>query len=325
MKLLVTGATGFIGRHLVRRLGETDHEVRCLVRNASGAGDMRALGASSVEGDLTDRKSLDGSVAGCDCVINLANVYSMWEPDRSVYRAVNVDGTLNILESAHEAGVSRVVHVSTAGVYGKPADVPFVEDSVIGPDRFSEYTRSKYEGELAAREFCGRVGMDLVVVSPGAVVGPGDTKPTGRYIEDIVAGRMPVTVYRDVVMTYVHVGDVAEAIVLAMESESASGETYLIGKHQLTFGEFNEIIREVSGASLPKVSLPDIVVRLSASILTALSDITKRPPPWGMCVDQANMAREGFRFDGSKAERDLGLRYTPIRDSVEETVASQRG
>jgi dihydroflavonol-4-reductase len=125
-------------------------------------------------------------------------------------------------------------------------------------------------------------------------------------------------------MTYVDVSDVAEAIRLAIENDASSGETYLIGKHQLSFGEFNELIRVATGVPTPKINLPDAVVRLSAAVLTALSDITKRPPPWGICVDQANMARVGFRFDGSKAERDLGLRYTPIRDTIEKTVAFLR-
>jgi dihydroflavonol-4-reductase len=324
LKLLITGATGFIGRHLVRRLGGTGHDVRCLVRRASDVPDMRTLGASPSIGDVTNRSSLNEGLTGRDCVVNLANVYSMWEPDKSIYETVNVTGTRNVLECALACGISKIVHVSTAGVYGKPAEVPFNEESQAGPQRFSEYTRTKYEGERAAREFCRSHNLPLVVISPGAVIGPGDTKPTGKYIEDLIAGRMPVTVYRDVVMTYVHVRDVAEAILLATESAGAAGETYLIGKHQLSFGGYNELVGEVSGAPLPKINLPDAVVRVSAAILTALSDITKRPPPWGICVDQANMARVGFRFDGSKAERDLGLRYTPIRDTIEETVASLR-
>jgi dihydroflavonol-4-reductase len=322
MKILVTGATGFIGKHLVKKLGATDHEVRCLVRRAPDVAYMKELGAMPSMGDVTDPQSLREGLAGCHCVVNLANVYSMWEPDSSIYRDVNVTGTVNVLECSSEMGVSKIVHVSTAGVYGKPDDVPFNEASAPGPERFSEYTRTKYEGELAAREFCRRHGLSLVVICPGAVVGPGDTKPTGKYIEDIAAGRMPVAVYRDVAMTYVHVSDVAEAIIAAVESESAAGETYLIGKHQMSFGQLNELISELSGASPPRVCLPDALVRVSAAILTALSNITKRPPPWGMCVDQANMARVGFRFDGSKAERELGLRYTSIRDAVRETLES---
>lgn len=324
MKILIAGATGFIGRCLVGRLGRTDHEVRCLVRKPSDAPDMEILGATPLVGDVLDRPSLSEGLAGADCVVNLANVYSMWEPDKSIYRDVNVTGTQNVVKCAYESGVSKFVHVSTAGVFGRPADSPFNEDSEVGPRRFSEYARTKYEGELAVREFCRTHGLPLVVISPGAVIGPGDTKPTGRYIEDIVAGRMPVTIYRDVLMTYVHVRDVAEAILLAIEKDTPLSETYLIGKHHLSFGELNELVREASGAALPKINLPDSAVRLIAAIFTKLSDITKKPPPWGMCVDQANMARAGFVFDGSKAERNLGLRYTPIRDTIKETVASLR-
>jgi len=324
MKLSVTGATGFIGRHLVENLVRAGHDVRCFVRRAADAPGMEAMGASVSMGDVTDRSSLQVGLAGRECVVNLANVYSMWEPDKAVYEAVNVAGTRNVLQCALECGVSKIVHVSTAGVYGKPAEAPFNEESEAGPRRFSRYARTKYEGELSARKFCEDNDLPLVVICPGAVIGPGDTKPTGKYIEDLMAGRMPVTVYRDVVMTYVDVGDVAEAIRLAVENELSAGETYLIGKHHLSFGEFNELIREATGVPTPKINLPDAAVRLSAAVLTAVSDATERPPPWGICVDQANLARGGVRFDGSKAERDLGLRYTPIRDTIKKTVASLR-
>jgi dihydroflavonol-4-reductase len=325
MKVFVTGATGFVGGHLARRLSVTDHDVRCLVRKPSDGRELEAEGLTPFLGDVTRRATLTPGVSGSDCVVHLANVYSMWEPDKSVFRTVNVTGTLNVLECAFECGVSRFVHVSTAGVFGRPDDNPFDEDSDVGPERFSEYAKAKYEGELAAREFCDSHSLPLVVISPGAVLGPGDTKPTGRYIEDLVKGRMPVTVYRDVVMTYVDVKDVAEAILLAMERDAASGETYLIGGHQLSFGELNRLVCEVSGTALPKINMPDAAVRATAAVLTALAGVTKRPPPLGMSVDQANMARAGLVFDGGKAVRDLGLRYTPIRETIKEVVASIRG
>ena len=236
---------------------------------------------------------------------------------------MNVEGTRNVMESALEAGVSKVVHVSTAGVYGKPSDSPFTEGSEVGPRRFSEYTRTKYEGDLIAWGLFEKKGLPLVVLYPGAVLGPGDTKPTGRYIEDMAARRMPITVYRDVVMTYVHVRDVAEAIVRAAESKDTIGEKFLIGNFRLSFRELNEIISSVSGVALPAICLPDFLVALAARALTSLSAATRRSPPWGMSVDQANMAREGFAFDGSKAERKLGICYSPIRAAIEETLRSR--
>lgn len=322
MKVFITGATGFIGGHLVRRLAGTEHEVRCLVRDTSLTDDIERHGAEFCIGDVSDRSRLVEGMSGCECVVHLANVYSMWERDRSVYRSVNVEGTLNVMESALEAGISKAVHVSTAGVFGKPTDSPFNEMSSVGPRRFSEYTQTKYEGDLIAWDLFERRGLPLVVIYPGAVLGPGDTKPTGRYIKDMAARRMPVRVYDNVVMTYVHVRDVAEAIVRVLERNGTVGEKYLIGDSRLSFRELNEIVSDVSGAPPPAICLPGFLVTLTARILTSLSAVTGRPPAWGMSVDQANMAREGFIFDGSKAEKSLGIRYTPIRVAVEEALSA---
>jgi dihydroflavonol-4-reductase len=322
MKVLITGATGFIGRHLVERFAHTDHKLYCFVRSESRARDLERFGAVIIQGDVTDKASVLDAVNKCDWVINLANIYSMWEPDRHIYTAVNVGGTRNLMECALESGISKFVHVSTAGIYGKPADCPFTESSEIGLVRFSEYTRTKYLADVIAWDLSQKKGLPLVVVYPGAVLGPGDTKPTGRYIKDLIRRRMPVTVYKDRVMTYVHVRDVAEALVRAAEIDGSVGEKYLIGKYQHSFEEINEMIFQISGVPTPKINLPDSVVKVAASVLTWFSDITKKAPLWGVCNDQARMADAGFRFDGSKAEMELGITYTPIRTALEEIVES---
>ena len=150
MRIFITGGTGFIGTCLVRRLAETDHQVTCLVRRSSNTAVLERLRVELISGDVTDSDSLRAAIKGHDCVINLANVYSFWEPDPRVYQSVNVCGTRNVMESALEAGVSKVVHISTGGIYGKPKDVPFTEESEVGPIRFSEYFRTKYEGDQIA-------------------------------------------------------------------------------------------------------------------------------------------------------------------------------
>ena len=133
MRIFLTGATGFIGTHLVRRLAQTEHEMVCLVRETSDVSTLEEVGATLVRGDVTDKDSVLEGMRGCDWVANLANVYSFWEPDKRVYTEVNVEGTRNVMECALEMGVTKVVHVSTMATYGKPADVPFVEESAAGP------------------------------------------------------------------------------------------------------------------------------------------------------------------------------------------------
>jgi dihydroflavonol-4-reductase len=322
MKILVTGGTGFIGTHLVRRLSETDHQVTCLVRKNSNTATVERLKVARVDGDVTDSASLRAAIKGNDCVINLANIYSFWEPDSSVYHSVNVDGNRNVMESALEAGVSKVVHISTGGIYGKPKDVPFTEESEVGPVRFSQYFQTKYEGDQIAWELHKNKRLPLVMVYPMAVLGPDDPKTTGQYIRRILQRRLPARVLEDSIFTFVHVKDVAEIIYRAVTKANNVGEKYLAGKFQHTFGEINRMVSEISGVRLPFFHLPDFTVVPNAWLLTKIADVIKRPPIWGMAVEQIRTMKRGVRADGSKAERELGIKYTPIRNAVEEAIAS---
>jgi len=324
MKIFITGGTGFIGSHTLKRLALTDHQLCCLTRESSDLSVLKELGVKIVTGDLADRESLLEGMQDCDWVIDIAGVYSFWEPNKRIYRDVNVTGTKNVMECALETGISKIVHVSTGGIYGKPEDYPFSEESPVGPIRFSEYFKTKYEGDLIAWEMYENKGLPLVMIYPCAVIGAGDPKTTGRYIGDLINRRMPATVLHNSVLTWVHVKDVAEAIVRAAEKEDNIGEKYLIGKHQLSIKEINNLVSDISGAPLPKLSLPNFVVSLNARLLTTLANLIKRPPLWGMSVDQIRTMKEGFAVDGSKVERELGISYTPVRDALEEAIASFR-
>ncbi|HVP36622.1 MAG TPA: NAD-dependent epimerase/dehydratase family protein [Terriglobales bacterium] len=322
MKIFITGASGFIGINLVRRLAKTEHKLYCLVRKTSQVTELNEFGVTLAYGDVTDKNSLLQGMRGCDWVANLANVYSFWEPDNRVYKKVNVDGTRNVMESALETGVSKVLHVSTAGIFGKPKDSPFTEESLVGAVRFSEYSRTKYEGDLIAWEFYQKKGLPLLMVYPGAVLGPCDPKATGKYIKDLINRRLPARVLEDSVMTWVHVKDVAEIILRALENGGNVGEKYLAGNERLSFGQINQMVSEISGVGLPKFRLPDFMVRLNAFILTGIAIVVKRPPLWGMSTDQIGIMKEGFSFDGSKAERELGITYTPVRQALKEMIES---
>jgi dihydroflavonol-4-reductase len=322
MKIFITGSTGFIGRNLVDMLAESDHELYCLVRKSSPVDVLKGYDITLVPGDVTDRESLLGGLRGCDWLINLANLYSFWEPDKSIFRKVNVEGTKNVLECALEAGISKVVHVSTGGIYGKPDDSPFSEESHPGPVRFSEYFRTKYEGDLIAWEMYEKRGLPLVMIYPCAVLGADDPKATGRYLNDLIKRRMPATVFDDSMLTWVYVKDVALAIKRAVEKENNLGEKYLLGKHHLSIGEFNRMVSEISGVPLPRLRLPSWLVMTNARLLTFLSNIIKIQPMLGMSIDQMKVMKEGFYVDGSKAERELGITYTPVQTAVEEAINS---
>ena len=322
MKTFITGATGFIGSHVVKRLADTEHKLFCLARTTSQVAELEEQGVTIIRGDVTDKNSLLEGMKGCQWVINLANLYSFWEPDKRIFANVNITGTRNVMECALETGITKVVHISTAGIYGKPAECPFTEESPVGPVRFSEYFRTKYEGDLIAWELHEKKGLPLLMIYPTAVLGPGDPKATGQYIQNLIHRRMPATVFHNSILTWVHVKDVAEAIVRAAEKENNIGEKYLVGRHQMSLEEINEMVKEISGVPLPKIRLPDSLVMINARLLTWLANLIKKPPMWGMSVDQIRTMREGFRIDGRKAERELGITYTPIRVALEEAITS---
>jgi dihydroflavonol-4-reductase len=320
MKTFVTGGTGFIGTDVIRRLIQRGHEPHCLVRATSNTTELEGMGVTLVTGDVTDKASLLEGMGGCDWVVHLANVYSWWEPDKRVYSKVNIEGTRNVMECALETDISKVVHASTAYVYGTPATLPFTEETPVGPVRPSKYTRTKYAGDLIAWQLCQERGLPLVMIYPGVVMGPGDPRLTGRYIKRFITGRLPRVPFTEAVHTYVHVRDVVEAIVLALDKEDNLGEKYLVGKHQLSIQELNEIISEISGAALPS-SAPGPVIVLRSTLATWMADLTKTPPTIP-AIDYVREIRDGCRFDGSKAEEELGLTYTPIRDTVQEAIES---
>ena len=325
MKLFVTGGTGFVGIHTLRRLVEGGHQVRCLVRRTSHTSELERLGCEFSLGDVTDKDSVLEGMRGCESVVHLASVYSYWEADKDLYRSVNVEGTRNVMEAALEARVRKVVHVSTLAVWGKPGQSPYNEETPVGPKRFSEYAESKYRGDQVVWELHRKRNLPVVVLYPAAILGAGDPKASGQYIKDLLKRRVPARALEDSARTWVYVKDVAEAIFRALEKEGNEGEKYLVGGHVLTMGEISHMVSEISGVPLPRMKLPDSVVAVNAVLLTKLSDLTRRPPPLGMSTDQVrSMMKEGAVFDGSKAERELGLIYTPIRDALEEEIASYR-
>ena len=321
MKIFITGATGFVGTHLIRKLAKRDYDLYCLVRQGSNASQIREMGANVITGDVTDKVSLLQGMEGCDWLINLANIYSFWEPNRRLYKEVNVIGTKNVMESAIEKGILKVVHVSTDLIYGKPADVPFTEKSEVGPVRFSEYAQTKYEGDLIAWELFDRRGLPLVVVYPGMIVGPNNPKYGAQLVRNLVKRRMPVSAFANKTSFMAYVGDVADVIVRVLEKEGNLGEKYLVGQ-QISMGAFYQMISGISRVPPPKLSIPSSLAMITGHFMTFIANLTKKQPMWGLAIDAMRTANNDIKADGSKVERELGISYTPIRVALEEEIAS---
>jgi len=320
MRIFVTGATGFIGSYLVNRLAKTTHELVCLVRPSSKSSHLKDHHCRVVSGDIMDVNSLNNGMKGCDWVVNLANVYSMWLPDKSLFHKINVIGTRNVMECALATGATRVVHVSTAAVFGKPAEKPFTEESEAGPVLFSEYARTKAEGDNIAWELHINKGLPLTTIYPGICLGAGDTKASADYIRLLIRRRLPAAVFSKSVFTWVDVRDVAEAIVKILENPDTVGKKYLLGNQRLSMREFNASVCHAAKVAPPIIGLPNPVAISLAHFLTRISDVLKIPPLLGMSIDQAKTMDYGFSFNGSRAERDLGMRYSDVNGAVKETV-----
>jgi dihydroflavonol-4-reductase len=322
MKIFITGATGFIGNQVLNRLCQKkEHELVCLVRKLNDASDcLQNLGANLIMGDVTDKDSVSKAMKGCTHVIHLAGLYSFWEKDFHLYEKVNVEGTRNVMECALELKISKVVHVSSVVTFGFPPDSPINEESEHGPC-FSRYAETKRVGDQIVWDLHKTRGLPVVVIHPGGVLGAGDPKTSGSYIADLVHKRMPATIFNKSTLAWVYVGDVAEAIIRALEKPDNIGEKYIIAKYNLKFEEFNYLINEISGVSLPYLSMPDSLAMVGSYFLTGISNIFKFKPPYGMSWDQMRTMHKGFIVDGSKAERELGINYTPIEKAIEEELS----
>lgn len=302
---LVTGATGFLGWHVVQVLNQRGVPVRALVRRPEAA---RALDAELVVGDLRDAESVERAMAGCGVAFHVAADYRLWVRDsREMFRS-NVDGTRNVLEAASRAGVERIVYTSTVGCIG------FIKNGLGDEttratlaDMAGPYKRSKFQAEQVALEYA-RKGLPVVIVNPTAPVGEHDVKPTptGQTIVDFLRGAMPA--YLDTGLNIVDARETAEGHWLACERGRA-GERYILGSENLTLREIFETLARISGRPAPRQRIPWIVAWMAGVVSTGLAEVTGREPRVPLAAVQ--MARKKMWVSHAKAERELGFRPSP--------------
>src|SRR5437879_4568760 len=259
MTTLVTGASGFLGNHVVRLLAERGERIRVLLRPTSPTRLLEGLAVERVSGDLRDPASLDKAVAGVRIVYHLAADYRLWARDpREIYES-NVQGTRNLLEAARRAKVEKFVYTSTVGTVAVPRDGVLPDESLVTSldEMVGAYKRSKWLAEQEAWK-AADAGLPVVVVNPTTPVGPGDAKPTptGRIIIDFLNGRMPA--YVDAGLTFVPVEDAAAGHLLAA-GRGRIGERYILGGENLTLKQALEILSQVSGRPTPRIRVPHVL------------------------------------------------------------------
>ena len=318
--IAITGATGFVGRHVVERLlQEPDLKLRCLVRPDSDTTPLHRWGPriELVEGDVCEPATLPPLMSGAWGVVHLAGYRDFWSRDRSLYYELNVQGAENVFEAALDAGAPKVVHVSTPLAFGVPQRIPFDETTPAGPHP-SDYAKSKYQGDTIGWTLHRERGLPLTVVHLAAVIGAGDPCPT-MEVRRAVEKKLPALVGADTVYTYVYVRDAAEAIVRALLNPDTVGRRYLIGTERASTREYFEIIGALADVPVPRLNLPESALLPVAKLLEKIAHRTGARP--ALPVDILKTTAAGsLLFDGSRAVDELELTYVPLREALREAV-----
>jgi dihydroflavonol-4-reductase len=318
-KILVTGASGFVGSAVARKLVEAGFSVRALVRGTSPRAHLAGLGLDFFEGDLRDRKSVERAIAGMRYAFHVAADYRLWARDPSEIFASNVEGTRNLMEEAMRAGVERVIYTSSVATIalrtdGMAADEtsPLREDQGIGV-----YKRSKIAAERLVEAMVAERGLAAVIVNPSTPIGPGDVRPTptGRIIIEAAKGRIPAFI--DTGLNLVHVDDVASGHLAALR-HGKIGERYILGGQDVLFSQMLRDIAGLVGRRAARVRLPWRALIPVAFVAEAVANVTGREP--FATLDGVYMAKYRMFFASTKAEQELGYRSRRYTEGIDDAV-----
>ncbi len=313
MTILVTGGTGFIGTAVVKELVQRGEKVRVLVRRSSQVDHLLALGVEIVYGDILDRESLPPALSGCATIIHCAAIYDLWVRDKQAMHRTAVDGTRNVLSTALQMGASKVIYTSSCVTIGERKNEMGDEQTVHRNYYLCTYERAKKAAEEIAQGYIER-GLPMIIVHPAAVYGPRDFKPTGRSIMDAVNGNLPATFKGWISLIYID--DVARGLVLVMQ-KGQIGEHYILAESAISLDQYFTTICKLGGSRRPPV-VPGFVSACYAGLGELLAKFTHKPPT--LSYDNFKLLHHGNRVDGSKANRQLGLQYTPFEQGLAKTL-----
>ncbi|MCG8324057.1 MAG: NAD-dependent epimerase/dehydratase family protein, partial [Thiotrichales bacterium] len=305
---------------VVRKLLNKNHEVSCMVREGC---DMRNLDQLPVEvchAELTDRDSIRKALNGCDTVFHLAADYRLWVPDPDAMYTANVEGTRNLLlEAADNSCVEKVVYTSSVATLGLLPGDGEADETTKGSlnQMVSHYKRSKFLAEQEVDTIIRETELPVVIVNPSTPIGPGDIKPTptGRIVYDAINGRIPA--YVDTGLNIVHVDDVAEGTLLALEKGKV-GDRYILGGENLSLKSLLTRIAEFAGRKPPVISLSHALVLPVAYCMEFVASLSGREPM--VTVDAVKMSRHRMYFRSDKARRELGYNPRPVDNAIEDAI-----
>jgi nucleoside-diphosphate-sugar epimerase len=320
VKVFVTGGTGFIGGEVARQLRARGDEVACLVRSPEKAKKLTALGCELISGDLSDAAAIKAGMSGCDAVVHAAAMYEVGIPAKqhpAMYDA-NVRGTERVLGAARDAGVAKIVYVSTVGIFGN-THREVVDEGYEHPGKefTSYYEETKLEAHRIAKRMIAEEKLPCVIVQPGGVYGPDDTSQVADLLEQFFAGRLPLMPFPEFGICLTHVEDIAGGILLALD-RGALGETYVLSGPVTTMRDAVETVAGLTGRKAPKRSLPTPLMKALIPVGPLVGKMMGQPPNLRELISSA----DGVTFWASheKASRELGYAPRGMEEGLRQTL-----
>jgi dihydroflavonol-4-reductase len=321
-RAFVSGATGFIGRRLAPLLTQHGYQLNCLVRPTSDTRALQSLGADLVEGDVADAAALDRGLRGADVAYHLAGSYDIGTVDAAAMRHANVEGTRAFLAALERAGTPRAVYASTTLALG-PIARGLGDEASRSDGRYrSIYEHTKVEAHRLALE-AQRGGKPLIIVCPAFVYGPGDKGPAGRFIADLLHGRVPGLLRQPAWFSFVHVDDVARGFVLAGE-RGRTGEAYVLSGESCDMNTFAARVCALASKRPPRLRFPNGLARLTGLALDPISRLT----PLRFVITREGVDTTGrlrWLHSAEKAKRELGWQARGLAEGLVGTVESVEG
>jgi dihydroflavonol-4-reductase len=314
VKVLVTGASGHVGGNLVRTLLEQGRDVRVLVRDDRVA--LTGLDVELVRGEVNDAHAVERAVNGAETVFHLAARISILGDPGGLVSKTNIEGVRTVARAARQAGVRRMIHMSSCHAFDLDHTVDICERAPRPKPSDPLYNRSKHAGERALREEIDR-GLEAVIINPTGVIGPYDFKPSrmGRFFLAIARGRLPSLI--DGGFDFVDVRDLVKTT-LAAETRGRVGENYLAGGRWVPVREIAGLAAREAGVALPRMSAPMWLARVGAPVMDALGRTTGWEP---LYTSESLHALRGGKIDSSKAKAELGHDPRPLAETVRDIYA----
>jgi len=315
-RVFLTGGSGLVGGHLLQRLCDADVEVTALVRSAAAASKVSEIGGTPFHGDLFDVNTLTEAMDGMDAAFHVAGVNDTCGSDISTMDRVNIEGSRAVIAAAGAAGVERVVYTSSAAAIGEAQGTIGTETSTHTGKYLSPYARSKHLAEQAAYGEADGCGVDLVVVSPSSVQGPGRATGSARLFLKALNARHPI-----LFDTYIAIVDIEDCTAghIAAFHRGQPGERYLLSGASIRVSEAVAILSSVTSREIsPRWVSRRVMERVG---LPASRAAFRLKPGSGICPALIATMLHGHRIDGSKAERELGVAYRAISDTFSRTIA----